>query len=136
MKKLSQDAALVYVMVTTASADMKLVDPELRRIGAICDVLPIFDDLSRDDLQNHSTECRELLSSENGMGKIVELVKSSLPERLHETAYALALDIAASDLQVPPQEIRFLQELGDALSINKLTVAALEVSAQVRARRP
>ncbi len=136
MKKLNQDAALVYVMVTTASADMKLVDPELRRIGAICDVLPIFDELSREELQSHSTDCRRILASDNGISKIVELIKASLPERLHETAYALALDIAASDLQVPPQEIRFLQELGDALSINKLTVAALEVSAQVRARRP
>ena len=136
MKKLTQDAALVYVMVATASADMKIVDPELKRIGAVCDVLPIFDQMSRDDLQKYSNDCRAILASEDGITKIVNLIKDSLPVRLQETAYALALDIAAADLHVPAEEIFFLQALGDTLGINKLTVAALEVSAQVRARRP
>jgi tellurite resistance protein len=136
MNKLNQDAALVYVMVATASADKKLVDPELKRIGAVCDVLPIFDKMTRDDLQKYSSDCRAILATENGVAKIVAMIKESLPSRLQETAYALALDIAASDLFVPAEEILFLQELGDSLGINKLTVAALEVSAQVRARRP
>jgi len=54
------------------------------------------------------------------------------PDRLHETAYALAVEIAAADLDVKPEELRFLQMLRDALELDSLTCAAIERGARAR----
>lgn len=135
MAKLSAAEALIYVMLTTASADKKFVDPELKRIGAICDVLPVFSAIERSDLERISANCMVILAQKTGVQDIIDLVVGTLPQRLHPTAYALALDIAAADLEVPPEEIYFLQLLCDAFKIDKLTAVALETSAQVRARK-
>ena len=59
---------------------------------------------------------------------------TALPPKLHETAYALAVEVAAADLHVEQEELRFLQMLRDHLDIDKLTVAAIESGARARYR--
>jgi hypothetical protein len=61
-------------------------------------------------------------------------VIAALPARLHETAYALAVEVAAADLHVEQEELRFLQMLRDRLDLDKLAVAAIESSARARYR--
>ena len=58
----------------------------------------------------------------------------SLPPRLHETAYALAVEVAAVDLHVEQEELRFLQILRDALNLDPLAIAAIERGARARYR--
>jgi hypothetical protein len=59
-------------------------------------------------------------------------VTAQLSPRLKETAYALAVEVAASDLLVGKEELRFLAILRDALGLDKLLTAAIERSAIAR----
>lgn len=126
--------ALVFVMVTMAAADEYLSDTELSRIGSICDTLPVFADLGRDQLVAHANACSAILRDEDGLDQIIAFVRDTLPDALRETAYALAVDVAAADLSVRQEELVFLQMLREALDIDPLVVAAIERAARVRFR--
>jgi hypothetical protein len=44
----------------------------------------------------------------------------------------VALEVAAADRQIKPEEIRFLEMLGDTLELDKMTTAALERGIRAR----
>jgi hypothetical protein len=66
------------------------------------------------------------------MTTVLGLVNNQLPTKLKETAYALAVEVAAADLVVGREELRFLAILRDALELDKLVTAAIERSAIAR----
>ncbi len=133
-KGLSKHEALIYVMVTTAAVDGLITDQELRRIGNIVSHLPVFQDFDPDMLLPTAEACGKLLSSTDGLDKTLELIFKALPERMHETAYALAVEVAASDLKVAQEEIRFLEMLSEKFDLSKLIIAAIERGARARHR--
>ncbi len=73
-----------------------------------------------------------MLQLSEGMETVLDLVSDQLPPRLRETAYAIAVEVAAIDLAVGKEELRFLAILRDALGLDKLVTAALERSAIAR----
>ena len=77
-------------------------------------------------------ECGDILDDTEGMNTVLGLVTNQLPAKLKETAYALAVEVAASDLLVRKEELRFLAILRDALGLDKLVTAAIERSAIAR----
>ena len=93
-----------------------------------------FEELGVSALVKAAEACGAILQKEDGLDEILDLIGSTLVPRLHETAYALAVEVAAVDLHVEQEELRFLQMLRDRLDLNKLTVAAIEHSARVRYR--
>ena len=126
--------ALIYVMVTVSASDRVMTDNELLKIGHIVRHVPIFDDFDPDRLGAVGEECSRRLHGADGLENILDIVAEALPERLYETAYALAVEVAAADLHVEQEELRFLQILRDHLELEKLAVAAIEHSARVRYR--
>lgn len=136
MSKLDEARALIYIMVTMAAADAELSDRELNRIGSITDTLPVFEGIDRDVLVQQANACTAILREDNGLETILTLVHDTIPQRLYETAYAVAVEVAAADLHVEQEELLFLQMLRDALDIDALVVAAIERSARVRFRLP
>lgn len=126
--------ALIFVMVTCSAADRTMTDRELRKIGDIVGQMPIFADFDPEKLVRVAEDCGRRLQRANGLDDMLELIARTLPERLYETAYALAIEVAAADLHVEQEELRFLQMLRDYLEIDKLFVAAIERSARVRYR--
>jgi hypothetical protein len=58
--------------------------------------------------------------------------RTKLPARLHETAYALACDIAAVGGPLRTEEIRLLEYLHHKLEIGRLPAAAIERGAKAR----
>lgn len=133
--KVSAPEALIYAMVTVSAADARMANTELMKIGQIVETLPVFAGFDRERLVATAEAASDVLGGEEGLDAMLEVIAGSLPERLHDTAYALAVEIAATDLQVPPEEVRFLQMLRDRLTLDRLTVAAIERSAQARYRR-
>lgn len=125
-------AALIYVMVTTSAVDRAMTDAELARIGEIVSKLPIFDDFNKDSLVKTAQDCGEVLSADDGLEHVLVLIRANLPKKLRETAYAVALEVAAADLDVRPEETRFLEMLRDALDLDKLTIAAIERGIRAR----
>jgi tellurite resistance protein len=129
---LSHHDVLIYVMVTTSAVDRTMNDEELARIGEIVSHLPVFADYDEEDLVKAAEACGEILSADGGLEQILRLVQERLPNKLRETAYAIALEIAAADHMVKPEEIRFLELLSDSLELDKMTTAAIERGIRAR----
>ena len=129
---LSHHDALIYTMVTMSAVDRTMTDAELARIGEIVSHLPVFDLYDKDRLIDASRACGEILSGDNGLKLVLELIRSTLPTSLRETAYAVALEVAAADLDVQPEETRFLEMLSDTLDLDRLTTAAIERGIRAR----
>jgi tellurite resistance protein len=129
---LNHHGALVYVMVTIAAVDRTMTDAELARIGEIVSHLPVFADFDQERLVKTAEACGEILSVDGGLDRVLATVRSTLPKKLRETAYAVALEVAAADMEVRPEEIRFLEMLGDALELDTLTRAAIERGIRAR----
>jgi tellurite resistance protein len=131
---LSHHEALIYVMVTISAVDRAMSDEELSRIGHIVSNLPVFHDYDENGLVQTAQVCGQILAGDDGLSKALALVKRSLPVQLRETAYALAVEVAAADLQIQREERRFLELLAENLEISKLVVAAIERGARARHR--
>jgi tellurite resistance protein len=129
---LSHHDVLIYVMVTTSAVDRTMNDEELARIGEIVSHLPVFADYDEEDLVKAAEACGEILSADGGLEQVLRLVQERLPKKLRETAYAIALEIAAADQMVKPEEIRFLELLSDSLELDKMTTAAIERGIRAR----
>ncbi len=124
--------ALIYVMVTMSAVDSAMSDNETLKIGNIVTNLPAFNDFDPERLVSVAEECASILSEEGGLDAVFGLVRDALPPHMYETAYALAVDVAAADLAVAQEEIRLLQLLRDALGLEKLIAAAIERGARAR----
>lgn len=124
--------ALIYAMVTTSAVDRTMTDAEFARIGEIVSNLPIFATYDAEKLVKTSQSCGEILSKDNGLEQVLQLIRSVLPKKLRETAYAVALEVAAADLDVRPEETRFLEMLSDALELDRLTTTAIERGIRAR----
>jgi tellurite resistance protein len=129
---LDHHAALVYAMVTMSAVDRSMTDAELSRIGEIVSNLPVFADFDQEKLVKTAEACGGVLSEDGGLDRVLMLIKGGLPKKLRETAYAVALEIAAADLDVKPEETRFLDMLSERLELDRLTTAAIERGIRAR----
>ncbi len=129
---LDHHAALIYAMVTMSAVDRTMTDAELGRIGEIVSNLPVFADFDQEKLVRTAEACGEALSADGGLDHVLSLIKRGLPKKLRETAYAVALEVAAADLDVKPEEARFLDMLSESLELDKLTTAAIERGIRAR----
>ena len=134
-KPLSAHEALIYVMVLASAVDRTMNDRELSRIGELIHALPVFKGFDDEKLISVSRDCAKLLSNNEGLDIVLETVRDTLPARLYDTAYALAVEVASADLSVKAEELRLLSLLRDRLGLDKLTCAAIERSAIARFRK-
>ena len=132
---ISTEQALIYTMVTMSGVEGKVNAIELAEIRQLVQSLPIFSDFDEHRLMTVAQEAGEILQEPEGLNAILGLVKQALSPRLRETAYALAVEVAASDLAVGKEELRFLAMLRDTLGLDKLVTAAIERSAIARYQR-
>ena len=129
---LNHHAALIYVMVTMSAVDRSMTDAELARIGEIVSQMPVFHDFDKDTLTKTAEDCGEVLGADGSLDHVLLLIRANVPKKLRETAYAVALEVAAADLDVRPEETRFLEMLRDSLDLDKLTTAAIERGIRAR----
>ena len=119
-------------MVVTAASDGAMSDHELAAIGGLVRTLPVFRDFSEDRLVPVAQECAAILQEDDGLDAVLGLVKEALPDHLRETAYYLALEVVLTDSQVMLEEIRVIEVLRRALSLERLEAAALERGVRAR----
>jgi tellurite resistance protein len=129
---LSTHDALIYCMVLTSAADQQMSDTELDAIRGIIGYLPVFRDYDPSGMNQTATDCLAMLDDEDGIDHILARVKESLPERLRETAYALAVEVAAADLHATEEELNLLQIIRQKLELDRLICAGIERGARAR----
>lgn len=127
----AQDA-LLAIMIAVSASDENLRTSELVAIQRIVNHLPVFLNYDPDRFEQIARAVFDLFEEEDGLDAFFGLVKDALPEKLFETAYALACDVAAADGTLYEQELQFLQEIRDELAIDRLHAAAIERGARAR----
>lgn len=134
MKEPSAQEVLVYLMVVMSAADRDMTDGELRRIGNLVRVLPVFDGFHEDDIIPTARRCQEIVQRDDGLETILGHLRDIVPARLHDTAYALAVEIASADYDIEPEELQVLKIVRNRLSLEPLVAAAIERAVQARFR--
>ena len=116
---LSAQDSLVALMIAVSASDEDIRTAELVKIESALNLLPVFSGF-------------DLFEQEDGLDALFGLIREALPERLHETAYALACDVAAADGTLDEAELRLLEEIRYELNIDRLHAAAIERGARAR----
>lgn len=129
---LSAQDCLIAVMVAVSASDGDIGTTELIKIQASVNLLPVFADFDIDRIKTVSQMVFDLFELEDGLDALFGLVKEALPDRLNETAYALACDVAAADGTLEETELRLLEEIRYELNIDRLHAAAIERGARAR----
>ncbi|MCR9222120.1 MAG: tellurite resistance TerB family protein [Alphaproteobacteria bacterium] len=129
---LSKHDALIHCMVLTSAADSRMSDTELDAIRGIIANLPVFRDYDVAGLGEAARDCLGMLDDEDGIDLILARVKEALPARLRETAYALCVEVAASDLHASEEELNLLQIVRQKLELDRLICAGIERGARAR----
>jgi tellurite resistance protein len=94
--------------------------------------LPVFANYDSSHLTQASADCAAILQQEEGLDTVLGLIREALSERLRETAYALACDVAAADGSVEQEELRLLEIIRYELQVDRLSAAAIERGARAR----
>lgn len=134
MPKPTVHEALIYLMVVTSASDREMNDVELAHIGDSVRTWPIFMDYDPDRVLEAARECQKLLQEDGGLDKVFGLVLESVPLRLHDTAYAVAVEVAVVDGEMRMEEWRVLERLRSWLAIDADAARAIEISAKARYR--
>lgn len=128
----SAQDCLVALMVAVSASDEDIRTAELIKIQSAVNMLPVFAGYDTDRLTVISKTVLDLFEQEDGLDALFGLIRESLPERLNETAYALACDVAAADGTLEEAELRLLEEIRYELNIDRLHAAAIERGARAR----
>ena len=131
---LSTHEALIHLMVIAATSDASVSDRELDALGSLVIRLPVFEGFNRDNLGQVAAEAIDLVKDSSDIDKVLDMVLGAIPARLHDTAYALAVEVAAVDLRLSQEELRLLEMIRDKLELDGLVAAAIEASARARLR--
>ncbi len=128
----SPQDCLVALMMAVSASDEDIRTAELVKIQSAVQMLPIFAGYDDDRLKFVSQTVFDLFEQEDGLDALFGLIREGLPERLFETGYALACDVAAADGTLDEAELRLLEEIRYELNLDRLHAAAIERGARAR----
>ncbi|MFD1158394.1 tellurite resistance TerB family protein [Roseovarius aestuarii] len=129
---LTPQDCLVAVMIAVSASDENIRTSELVKIENAVNNLPVFAGYDSDRMRLIAQTVFDLFSVEDGLEALFGLVRDNLPERLFETAYALACDVAAADGMLEESELRILEEIRYELNVDRLHAAAIERGSRAR----
>ncbi len=132
---LTPQDCLVAVMIAVSASNSDIRTAELVTIQSVVNHLPVFADYDADRTRAVAETVFELFEHEEGLDAFFALLRANLPERLTETAYALACDVAAADGTLDQTELRMLEEIRHELNVDRLHAAAIERGARARHMR-
>ena len=133
---MSPQDALVAVMIAVSASDEHMRTAEVVAIQRMVNHMPVFAAYDGDRIHPIAQTVFDLFEVEDGLDALFGLIRAALPERLNETAYALACDVVSADGKLNEVELRMLEEVREELSIDRLHAAAIEWGARVRHLKP
>ena len=126
--------ALIHIMVVTASSDEGSSEYELEVIASLIERSPVFDGFDIARLAGVANDAVDKTNAD-GLDAVLDAAIAAVPDRLHDTAYALAVEVAVVDVQLPQEELRLLEMVRDRISADSLVTGAIEASARARMRK-
>ena len=136
LPSMSPQDALVAVMIAVSASDEQMRTAELVAIQRMVNHMPVFAGYDSDRIRIIAQTVFDLFEEEDGLAALFGLIRDALPERLNETAYALACDVASADGLLKEVELRMLEEVREELQVDRLHAAAIEWGARVRHMKP
>ena len=133
-KQLDPHAALIHTMVLVSAAEGRMSDRELEVMGRVVRHLPVFRQFDPERIIEVGSACADLLEQEDGLEVALDRIATALPAGLRETAYALAVEVAAADGRPAEAELQMLELIRHRLHVDRLIAAAIERGAQARHR--
>jgi len=124
--------ALIWTMVLVSASDRNMTDRELAAMGDVVQHLPVFGRYPPSHISQAARECAAVLEGDDGLDKVLDMIRSALSPRLRETAYVFACDVAAADGRATQEELRVLEIIRHRLDIDRLVAAAIERAARAR----
>lgn len=125
---------LIALMIAISASDETIRTSELVSIERMVNHLPVFRDYNMERIKDVSNTLFDILAEEDGLDLLWEAVRRALPERLFDTAYAMACDVVAADGAAREGELRLLEDMRYELNIDRLLAAAIEAGARARHR--
>ena len=125
---------LVAIMMAVTASDGNIHTSQLVSIERMVNHLPVFKDYQLERLKDVSSAVFDLLAEEDGLDILWDTVRRNLPERLIDTAYAVACDVTAADGRAHETELQLLADMRYELNIDRLLAAAIEAGARARHR--
>ncbi len=125
---------LVAIMMAVTASDGTIHTAQLVSIERMVDHLPVFKDYKIERIKDVSNTVFDVLAEEDGLDILWETVRANLPERLLDTAYAMACDVTAADGSAHETELQLLADMRYELNIDRLLAAAIEAGARARHR--
>ncbi|OQW92310.1 MAG: hypothetical protein BWK79_14915 [Beggiatoa sp. IS2] len=126
----TKQEAFLAVALAMSAADGEVVEDEVKGIFAYLLQMRMFDGYSQNQLSAVFKKLVKILSNE-GVGGLVAVAKSSLPESLRESAFACAVDIALADGKIEDSERALLDELRGVLEVSentaKMVIQVMEI---------
>ena len=129
---ISHHTGIIYAMVLVSASDGTMTDSEFRSIGDVITRFPVFADFDTNRVVQVAEECAAIMSDEEGFNAVLGLIEEAVPDKLAETAYAAAIEVAVADEVVNQEELRVLERLRYTLGLERLIAGAIERSARAR----
>ncbi|HIE01455.1 MAG TPA: Tellurite resistance protein TerB [Thiotrichaceae bacterium] len=113
----SKQEAFLGIALATSAADGNIDESEAKGMFAYLLQMKMFDGYTEKQMSDIFEKLVTVLQNE-GIGGLVAIAKSSLPEELRETAFACAVDIAMADGVITDEEKALLEELQQVLEVS------------------
>jgi tellurite resistance protein len=119
--------AFLAIALATSAVDGNIDESEAKSIFAYLLQMKMFGSYSEKQVQEMFKKLVTVLQNE-GVGGLVAIAKSSLPDELRETAFLCAVDVALADGVIEDSEKELLTELQQVLEVpDEMGAKILEV---------
>ncbi len=113
----SKQEAFLAIALATSAADGNIDESEAKGIFAYLLQMKMFEGYTNRQMSDIFKKLVTVLQNE-GVGGLVAIAKSSLPDELRETAFACAVDIALADGVIEDSEKALLEELQQVMEVS------------------
>ncbi|MGL5944308.1 MAG: tellurite resistance TerB family protein [Waterburya sp.] len=118
---LSPAESFAGIMLATIAADGYLASEETQNLISILFRMKLFQSYPSDHVSRMISQLMKIIQTK-GTDSLLKIAVDSLPEYLHQTAFAVATDLILSDGEVSEEEEDVLYRLCNLLSISRDTV--------------
>ena len=126
---------LVQVMLLAAVSDGKIDPEEKQLLQTYRKLYPPIRDITQDEFDNEKVSLFNKLSAGMTASHVLENIGEELSADEKNTAYALAVEVCASNFELLPPETELLELMVKKWNIKRSVVSALKTSVELRYRK-